>query len=67
MKKFLIILIIFITSSELQSQRKIESKQDSIALIYARKSYAFIEKQSDSALFYANKGHQMQHKVFAPL
>ena len=55
-------LLVFIISTNIQSQRKLETKYDSVAVNIARKSYAFINTQSDSALYYANKGIEYSKK-----
>ena len=50
-----IILLLFFTSFQILGQRNF-TKHDSVAINYARKSWMFLEKQSDSSLFYADKG-----------
>ncbi|PQJ80460.1 tetratricopeptide repeat-containing sensor histidine kinase [Polaribacter porphyrae] len=57
-----IFFLLFFLSFQVQGQRKLETKYDSVAVNIARKSYSFIDKQSDSALYYANKGIEYSKK-----
>lgn len=50
-----LLLIILFYYAQISAQKSL-TKQDSIAMMYARKSWIFKELQSDSAIFYANKG-----------
>lgn len=55
-KNFKILILLLFVSFLGFGQRKLETKHDTIAFNFAKKSYAFIDQQSDSALYYANKG-----------
>lgn len=57
-----VFILLFFLSFQVQGQRKLETKYDSVAVTIARKSYSFINKQSDSALYYANKGIEYSKK-----
>ena len=58
---FKIFILLFFVSFQILGQRNF-TKHDSVAINYARKSWMFLEKQSDSSLFYADKGIQYSIK-----
>ena len=60
--KFKWLFFLLFIAFQANAQRKLENKYDSVAVTIARKSYSFIDKQSDSALFYANKGIEYSKK-----
>lgn len=60
--KFKWLFFLLFIAFQANAQRKLENKYDSVAVTFARKSYSFIDKQSDSALFYANKGIEYSKK-----
>jgi two-component sensor histidine kinase len=55
---FKIILVFLLFSFSLSAQKKNNEKIDSIAKSISDKAWSFINKESDSALYYANKGIQ---------